>query len=294
MANERPLKEAQKGSVGQLSPQNPAIFRINHRVTAGSSGKPCNEGATKGRGAGVGMKMQSRTQSVIFALALSAISLLAAGPQTSEAAVVNGGFEAPLVIDFSSSPPYLVPPNYVYIPPSAGNTPTLADSWTYNLGAGLINGNNPGAFNGESGFVGGQYAFIQGQGSYISQVFSATPGIGRIDWLQAGRPSNGCCNGDQTLSVFLNGLLVGTVASTSNQPFTAESIIGVALLASNTLQFLGTVAADETAFIDEVSVTTTTPTPLPAAWTMMLIGFFGFGFFARRGMKSCSPAVAAA
>jgi hypothetical protein len=226
--------------------------------------------------------------------AASFIAAITSQPDVSNAAVVNGGFEAPLVSDFSSSPPYLVPPNYVYIPPSAGNTPTLADSWTYNLGAGLINGNNPGAFNGESGFVGDQYAFIQGQGSYISQVFSATPGIGRIDWLQAGRPFNGCCNGDQTLRVILNGILLGDFASASNQPFTAQSIIGVTLLANNTLQFLGLVNADDTAFLDEVSVTTTTPTPLPAAWTMMLIGFFGFGFFARRGMKSCSPAVAAA
>ena len=42
--------------------------------------------------------------------------------------------------------------------------------WTYFAGAGLINGNKPGAFNGGSGFVGNQYAFIQGQNSYISQI----------------------------------------------------------------------------------------------------------------------------
>ena len=184
----------------------------------------------------------------------------------------------------------LVPPNYVYIP-NGGLGPVTADSWTYFAGAGLINGNDPGAFNGESGFVGNQYAFIQGQSSYISQIFSATPGIGRIDWLQAGRPNNICCNGDQTLNIFLNGSLVGTVGSASGQLFTPENIIGVTFGSINTLQFVGTVAADETAFIDNVSVTTTTPTPLPATWTMMLIGFFGLGCFAFRGMKNRSAAV---
>jgi hypothetical protein len=223
--------------------------------------------------------------------AASLMVAFTAHPGVSNAAVVNGGFESPLVSSFSSSPPFLVPPNYVYIPPNAGPTPTTADSWTYNLGAGLINGNDPGAFNGESGFVGNQYAFIQGQGSYISQVFSATPGIGQIDWLQAGRPFNGCCNGDQTLQIILNGNLVGTVSSASGQVFTAESILGVTLLASNTLEFLGTVNADDTAFIDEVSVTTT---PLPATWTMMLIGFFGLGFYAYRGMKNHSATIAVA
>jgi hypothetical protein len=232
--------------------------------------------------------MRSKT----LVAAVSFIAALTAYSGVSKAVVVNGGFEAPVVAtDFASSPPYLVPPNYVYIPPNAAPPPTTANSWTYNLGAGLINGDNPGAFDGASGYVGHQFAFIQGQDSYISQDFSATPGIGRIDWLQAGRPFHGCCNGDQILRVILNGVTLGDFASTSGQPFTAESIIGVTLATNNTLQFLGLVNADDTAFIDEVSVTNT---PLPATWTMMLIGFFGLGLFAFRGMKNRPVAFAAA
>ena len=175
----------------------------------------------------------------------------------------------------------------------AGHPLSPQTSWTYFEGAGLINGHNPGAFNGESGFVGDQYAFIQGSGSYISQTFSATPGIGRIDWLQAGRPFNGCCNGDQTLNVFLNGVLVGSGVSASNAALHAGNHPRRTFNSTNTLQFVGTVPADNTAFLDEVSVTTVTPTPLPATWTMMLIGFFGFSFFAFRGMKNRSVALAA-
>lgn len=207
----------------------------------------------------------------------------------SHAAVVNGGFEAPLVSSFPSNDGLLVPPHYVYIP-NGSSSPVTADSWTYFAGAGLINGHDPGAFNGEPNFVGDQYAFIQGNGSYISQVFSATPGIGRIDWLQAGRPLTGCCNGDQILNVILNGNLVGTFPSLSNQLFTPESIIGVTFGSTNTLQFIGTVVTDDTAFLDEVSATTITPTPLPATWTMMLIGLCGL--FAFRGMTKRSAALA--
>src|SRR5262249_10344962 len=158
---------------------------------------------------------------------------------------------------FPSNFPFLVPPNYVYIP--NGGPPATADSWTYTAGAGLINGPNPGAFLGEPGFVGDQYAFIQSVGSSISQVFSATPGIGQIDWLQAGRQDQGSAQGNQTLQVYLNGNLVGTVASSTGDVFAAKSITGVTLLSSNTLLFLGIAADDNTAFIDQVSVTTTNP-----------------------------------
>lgn len=226
-----------------------------------------------------------------LAAAAALIVALTAQSSVTHAAIVNGGFEAPLVSTFVPNDGVLfVPPHYAYVP-DGGASPVTAASWTYFAGAGLINGHDPGAFNGEPNFVGDQYAFIQGNGSYISQVFSATPGIGRIDWVEAGRPFNGCCNGDQILKVFLNGNLVGTFPSLSNQLFTPESIIGVTFGSTNTLQFIGTALGDNTAFLDEVSVTTVTPTPLPAAWTMMLIGLCGLVAF--RGMRKRSAALAA-
>lgn len=114
------------------------------------------------------------------------------------------------------------------------------------------------------------------------------PGLDALIGCKLVAPFKGCCNGDQTLEVFLNGFLVGTVASVSGQVFTAESIIGVTLLASNTIQFLGTVAADDTAFIDNVSVTTT---PLPAALPLFAGGLGMIGLLARR-RKQKNAAVA--
>src|SRR5262249_50123392 len=101
--------------------------------------------------------MNSLRSGVVVATAL--IAAVTAQCSASHAAVVNGGFESPLVSSFPSNFPFLVPPNYVYIP--NGGPPATADSWTYTAGAGLINGPNPGAFLGEPGFVGDQYAFIQ-------------------------------------------------------------------------------------------------------------------------------------
>ena len=184
---------------------------------------------------------------------------------------------------------YFVPPNYAY--PAHGGPPVTFNSWTYNSGAGLITGPNPGAFGGEPSFVGNQYAFIQSLGSSLSQTFSATPGIGEIDWLQAGRPDQGSAQGNQTLQIYLNGNLVGTVASLTGQDFAAKSISGVTLLSSNTLLFLGLATGDNTAFIDEVSVTTTSPTPLPAAvWLFgsVLAGGAGFGSWRKRKAKSAA------
>jgi len=47
-------------------------------------------------------------------------------------------------------------------------------------------------------------------------------------------------------------------------------------------------------FLDDVSLTPVTATPLPATWTMLIAGFLGFGFFAYRGTKKGSAAIAAA
>ena len=171
--------------------------------------------------------MNSLRNALVAAAAL--FSAVTTHSSVSHAAVVNGGFEFPLVNTFVPNDGlYFVPPNYAY--PAHGGPPVTFDSWTYNSGAGLITGPNPGAFGGEPSFVGNQYAFIQSVGSSISQVFSATPGIGEIDWLQAGRPNQNPAFGNQTLQIYLNGILVGTVASTTGQDFIAKSISGVTLL----------------------------------------------------------------
>ncbi len=47
-------------------------------------------------------------------------------------------------------------------------------------------------------------------------------------------------------------------------------------------------------FLDDVSLTAATATPLPSTWTMLIAGFLALGFFAYRGTKKGSAAIAAA
>ena len=104
-----------------------------------------------------------------------------------------------------------------------------------------------------------------------------------ISWLDAGRPNLGCCNGDQTYLVELNGTLLGTYSTTSGQNFRLETTTGLLVVGNNTLSFIGTVNADETAFIDAVSVS---PIPESSTWAMTILGFLGVGFLAYRKKKS--------
>jgi hypothetical protein len=47
-------------------------------------------------------------------------------------------------------------------------------------------------------------------------------------------------------------------------------------------------------YLDDVSLTATSATPLPSTWTMLIAGFLGLGFFACRGAKKNTSALAAA
>jgi hypothetical protein len=194
-----------------------------------------------------------------IALGAAVFAVLLAVPNVSEAAILNGGFEDPDI----------APTAYTY--PDA----TL-DDWTYSGGAGLINATvSPNAWwpggSSPTGYGGDQFAFVQSDGT-LSQTFSATPGLAAIDWLEAGRPNTGCCNGDQSYEVILNGIVIGSYSTTDGQNFTPESV-NVDLLSSNILTFEGLLETDNTAFIDNVALATATP--LPATWIMLLSGLTG-------------------
>jgi hypothetical protein len=56
---------------------------------------------------------------------------------------------------------------------------------------------------------------------------------------------------------------------------------------------LGLVDVIIPAGVTQIYGTWVTTTPLPTTWTMMLIGFVGFGFLAYRGTKKCTALAAA-
>ncbi len=193
----------------------------------------------------------------------------ATGAQASTNVLADGGFEAPNI----------GLGNYTYPGAALG-------AWTYG-GSALVNAEGASAWYGgaaPAGQEGLQFAALQGTSS-LSQIFTATSKVLNLSWLEAGRPNYGCCNGDQTYEVTLNGVALNTFKTFSGQNFTAESLAlaGLTVGGSYTLAFHGLVAADETAFIDKVSLAGGVPEP--ATWAMMLAGFALIGATLRAGPR---------
>ncbi len=198
--------------------------------------------------------------------------------------VINGGFENPALnsgYNFGGDA-YQPQPNYVY---PGFYAPQTVAGWTYSGGVGLIDtsqGSN--AWYGStspSGYGGNQYAFVQGQSTLLETFTSASAGGATLSWLEAGRPDLGPFAGDQTYEVIFNNALVGTFSTVSGQNFTPEMLSVLLLAGSNTLEFVGQSALDNTAFIDNVSISV----PELSTWAMLGLGFAALAFAGHRARR---------
>ena len=195
-----------------------------------------------------------------------AVTLIGAGAGAAQAAsvLVNGSFEAP----------NLGATNYEY-------PGVLLDNWTYG-GSALVNASAGSAWyigSAPAGQDGVQFAALQG-GSSLSQIFTADNSSMDLSWLNAGRSDFGAIAGNQTYEVQINGVTEGTYSTTSGAPFSLENLdlTGLTSGTQYTLTFQGLATTDQTAFIDGVQLSAV---PEPAAWAMMLAGFFGLGALLR-------------
>ena len=197
---------------------------------------------------------------------LGAIAALAiTGSANAAELLTNGSFEAP---NIGTS-------NYTY--PAT----TLA-GWTY-AGSALVNASGYSAWYGATppaGQDGAQFAALQGT-STLSQTFVASNSKALVSWLAGGRAAFGGYNGNQNYTVTVGATSLGNYSTVSSDAFAAHNGVVSGLTAGQTytISFNGLVQADETAFIDKVSVL---GVPEPASWAL-LIGGFGFaGLAARR------------
>lgn len=211
------------------------------------------------------------------------MGIMAAGMCLQSAAgavILDGGFESQAASVG----------NYCYFGLSTpGGPPCPTGPWTGVGGAGFQHETNhdwPGVPTSD----GSKYAFVANVGS-LSQSFTASDGGSfLLSWMDAGRPLNpgAGADGNQSYNLLLNDLLLGTFATTSNQPFTTRSTIPFALVAgqSYTVTFKGLTTypqSDSTAFIDKVAlVSGPAPVPEPTTWTMMIVGFGAVGYSLRR------------
>ena len=122
--------------------------------------------------------------------------------------------------------------------------------WTFNNHAGVqANGSAWGAPTAPEG--GTQTGFLQGPGS-VTQSVDFAAGTYYISFLAAQRTGTG---GPQTVAVYIDSTLVGTFSSipSSFTPLTTNSFTLTA--GAHTVMIEGTTSTDNTAFIDDVTIT---------------------------------------
>jgi hypothetical protein len=197
-----------------------------------------------------------------------------------ETQVVNGGYE------YNSSSPYPGPNGNFNSPTGEGVTFTGLSGIQHN-------GSAWGFTNAPDGV---QTAFLQiysgfpaNPGSITFSLPTVTNQTYRLDFDVEGRPGYG--GNAFTVNA---GTSSGTFGAPSTISWTTDSLLFTAL--SNSTNFamsinIPTFVTDNSIGVDAISITAT---PLPSTWTMLIAGFVGLGFFAYRGTKKGSPAVAAA
>ena len=219
---------------------------------------------------------------------LVSVLLLASASAASSAELLsNGSFELPAL----GGTAYDYPGNPDLVTANPNNYPATVNDWTYG-GSAIVNTSvGANAWYGgaaPAGYDAIQFAALQA-GSSLSQIFnSGAAGLGNLSWLSGGRPDLNSVGGNQSYNVFLNGNLLGTYFTTDGQAFTLESFANASLLAgSNTLNFVGLSTADETAFIDKVSVDLkTVRITVPEPMTLGLFAAGLAGIAARRRRKA--------
>lgn len=202
-----------------------------------------------------------------IALALAA----SMGLSNSAAALVNGNFEA-------SSNNYITPPG-----------------WT-NIGHmdGVIAYSNFGtpAYDGDYYYdIGGYGGALPSLGDGIQQTVATS--IGQSYKLTFGYSGENTFGASTVLDVMIGSQLtqytiVATSAGLFLEPFKTTTINYVATGAATTISFTvssSTNLGNNDPLIDGVSFAAVSGAPEPSTWAMMLIGFAGLGFVARRRSK---------
>lgn len=197
--------------------------------------------------------------------AVAALCMLAAAPALATTQIADGGFETQAA---GTS-------NYCYFGgPTPGGAACAAGSWSGT--AGMLDETSP-DWPGLTTTDGSKMGFVQGLSYLETSILANDTGMFQLNWLEGGRPS-GCCQGNQTYSLLLNGFSIGGGSTITGQPFTSKSSNMFSLVSGNTYTFrfegLNAVG-DNTSFIDHVNLSGAVPEP--ASWALMILGFGGVG-----------------
>jgi PKD repeat protein len=159
----------------------------------------------------------------------------------SPVGVASSGFEAPSVGANAFGA-------FVYRPATVPGS----QDWTFTGNAGVTGNNSGFTAQNPSAPEGGQVAFVQTNDGVISQSLSF-PQTGSYTLTLMAAQRGNWNQGSQTVQVYLDNVLIGSVApnGTTYQSF---SIPFTATQGAHTLSFRGTTAADSTAFLDKIQI----------------------------------------
>jgi hypothetical protein len=208
------------------------------------------------------MRISRFVSGVAIAAAISGTAMLSIGTAQAVSLIVNGGFETGAFTGWTTAA-NSYPMNIVTSPVESG---------TY---AAAIAGydSNPNTLSQTVSDTSGQNYLLS---FWRDQYEFAGPITLTVSW-----------NGTQVFSEDLTGSAGGSALG--YQQFTAN------VLGHNSDVLVFTAANNNAnTFLDDVTLTATAATPLPSTWLMLLSGFVGLGFFAYRGTKKNSAALAAA
>jgi len=120
-----------------------------------------------------------------------------------------------------------------------------------------------------------QAAFLQDKGSELSQTIGGFDAGGSylLSFYLGSRYYSGGVDGNQTVEALIDGDVIGTWTLTSFTPFTLEAAaFAVNSGGDHTLEFLGLIAGDHTAFLSGVAIDSTPePAPLVMIGTGLLL-----------------------
>ena len=192
--------------------------------------------------------------------------------------VASLGVQAELISNgsFENSP--LTPNATDYIYPQGEYA-----EWVFGSGSGVINATGPSAWYGNdspTGFDGNNYGFIQGLSILEQSFVLAEESKLTMNWMHSGRPSSGV-GGAQSYQVKIDGVVRGLFNTVSNNSFSSNSISEIILSAGeHSLEFVGLVSTDSTAFIDAISLTgeVITPVPVSSSAALLMLSMAGFNF----------------
>jgi len=197
------------------------------------------------------MNQLKRTASVIAPVAASLAALLIVAGPASAQTVGNSGFELPA----------LAPGGAQYNPSSAIAT------WTFLGNSGVTRNNSGFTSSNPNAPQGVQVAFLQRTGNFSQSIIFPSDGTVSFSFKAAQRGNSPVFPSHQSIVVTLGAAVLGVFTPT-NTTYQTFSTISTAVAGAGplTLKFAGTVANDQTAFVDNISINfIPTPPPPPTA-----------------------------